>query len=508
MAAPLPAGYTLDAPLPKGFVLDAPAKQGGPQPSLADRFIASPLGRFAQENVVTPLLSAPSALFHALAPVSPMSRAVAQGTDAFAGAEQKGYDAALARNRNTPGYAAEREKADAMQADLGSPVKDSFTRPLNSTMAGTVGLLDGLDNSNANADAQTAADDAYSKAHPFLSGLGTLAGSLAVAPEAAAARLPPKAIKAPIPSVADLKATARTAYQAVDNSGMKIAPHAIDNLVAKTEDDLSRLGFHPKLQPKTAAAFDAFQGVADSPTLQNLETQRRIAQNAVDPMNKSDTMMSRVIVDNIDDFVKNLGKRDVVGNVDQNAVNALSDARSLWQRAAKADTVQGLIDKAATNSASMQSLDKGQALRTQFRKLANNPRGMARFSAAEQDAIRKVAQGGPLEHILRYIGKASPDHVIPAIAEAGAALSGEPHSMAIGIGSAVAGAGAKIGASAITSRNARLALELMRMGKSLPVAAAAPVLRAPIALPVRDLPKGLFGSAWYLNGQPQGSPAY
>jgi len=289
------------------------------------------------------------------------------------------------------------------------------------------------------------------------------------------------------PAVNDLKASARQAYQTVDNSGMVISQPAFSTLMDSIKSDLAQKGFHPKLQPKTAAALDAMDQTAanlnppstasaalpgsggtapvQGVTLQGMDVLRRIAQHATDPLNKSDTMMSRRIVDNIDNFVQGLTPSQVVGNVDQPALDALSNARDLWSRAAKGDQINALIDKARLNSKSMvgnfPALGFGNALRTEFRKLANNPRGMARFAPAEQDAITRVATGSPAENILRLVGKLSPDQTIPMLSEFGAAAV-DPKMLAL----PVAGLIGKAGATDITARNANLASALVRNGRS------------------------------------------
>lgn len=295
------------------------------------------------------------------------------------------------------------------------------------------------------------------------------------------------------PTIGALKAAARSAYDTVDKSGMIIGQPAFDRLMGTIKNDLAGLGFHPKLQPKTAAALDAMDttatglsppnpspGAAALPgsggtlpvqgtTLKGLDVLRRIAQHATDPLNKSDTMMSRHIVDHIDDFVKNMSPNDVIGPVDKSALDALGSARELWARSAKGQQIQDLMDKAHLNAKSMKGnfsiLGYGDALRTQFRQLANNARGMARFSPAEQTAIRNVATGGPVENVLRLVGKLSPDQTIPMLSEAAAAVY-DPKTLAVPI----AGLAGKAGASALTQRSARLASELMRNGRAANVA--------------------------------------
>jgi hypothetical protein len=162
---------------------DAPAQTA--QPSLLDRAAASPLGRLAHDvvgGIVKGVFYGPDQMVKAALPllgqpsIAPISAAIDQP-----------YQGALARNRNTPGYADARVKADALLASHGgSGFTDQVTTAFNPTIAGTVGLFGGgLDASNAAADAQSAGQYDYRAQHPILALVGNALGGLAMgAPEA------------------------------------------------------------------------------------------------------------------------------------------------------------------------------------------------------------------------------------------------------------------------------------------------------------------------------------
>lgn len=296
------------------------------------------------------------------------------------------------------------------------------------------------------------------------------------------------------PAISDLKNAASAAYDTVDNSGMIISKAAMGGLMKTIKKNLTDLGYHPNLQPKTAAVLDALNATGrNNQTFQGMDVLRRIANNAVDPMNKSDTMMSRTIVDNMDDFVNGLGPGQVIGGaVDQNAIDALGNARDLWSRAAKGQQIQDLINKAAFNSQSMTSVGSGQALRTAFRQFANNPRAISRFAPDEQAAIRRVATGGPVENVARLIGKLSPDQTIPMLSEMGA------FAMAPSLETAAVPAAGYVGkkiSGALTARAADRAAALVRsgQGRNAATTAAKPSTLSTLA---QTPPAQLFGTGY------------
>lgn len=452
------------APAPQAPIAATPTDTS--QPSVMDRVIASPLGRFAQENVIAPVIGLGTMASHAFTNDPRV--------DTIQNAETGGYEAALARNRNTPGYAEAAAKlapmTDKMANDpLGGPT-EALTSSLQSTIGGIAGLPGGLDASNAMADAAAARTSKFNKDHPYASTALQLAGGLAAAPDGGA-----KTVAAPlakIPTVSQLKDTARAAYKAADQSGLIISGDAVKGMVSNVEADLASKGFDANLHPKTLSVVKRLQAVADdgtgnpqNVTLQGMEVLRKVAGQATQNMDKADKFMSRVVQDHIDNLMENLGPNDVVGKPDPAAINSLADARDAWKRAAKGEQIDSLISKAKLNAPNFSASGYENALRTQFRKLANSDRGMARFSPAEQEAIRRVAKGGPIENSLRMLGKFSPHGVVSTAMGMGTgfAVGGPAGAAALPI----LGGLSRVGATALTARNANAVSELVRNGGPL-----------------------------------------
>jgi hypothetical protein len=73
------------------------------------------------------------------------------------------------------------------------------------------------------------------------------------------------------------------------------------------------------------------------------------------------------------------------------------------------------------------------SIRVQFRQLANNQTKLRRFTKEEQELIKDVARGGPVDNVLRYFGKLSPTGVISGgiATGAGYALGGTTGAVAV-----------------------------------------------------------------------------
>jgi hypothetical protein len=451
------------------------------QPTFMQDVIASPVGRLVHD-VAAPVVEGAASevgkltmgMFLGSSPsvdkaIDEASRSVIEGP----------YQNALAAERNRPGYTAARENAEEMAGQRHSGFMDQVTAPLNSAMAGTVGLVHDHDASNAAADVQEETQGEYAREHPVLATAGNILGAaITGAPEAAPVGPAQKATR----TIADLRKQASDAYGVVDNSGMQIKQDSVQGLVDGVKTKLAELGLTdktmPSLAPKTATAVNSLEDATeeDAQSLQGLEMQRRIAGLAAKSTDKTDRMAARVVQDHIDDFVANLKPEDVHGAVDQESIDALGNARDYWQRASKAQTIQDTIDKAANAAGGDSAFSPTfeTSLRTKFRALANSQRAMSRFSPAEAAAIKDVATGGSTfsaRNLLQIVGKLSPTNVIPALGEAAGVIA-RPEMAAVPI----AGLGAKIGATAMTKAAANRALQTaIDKGEQ-----AAPVVSAPL----------------------------
>lgn len=264
-----------------------------------------------------------------------------------------------------------------------------------------------------------------------------------------------------VPSIDELKAASTAAYQKAEQAGAVFKPSAYDNFVNSIVPDIKKAGFDADLHPKAAAVLKRLIAEQGQPqTLENMEILRRVAKNAAASPDASERNIGRIIQDKLDDFVSNAGPSDIMGGNPSVAVPALQEARKFWSQASKADTIETLMDRARLSAPNFSGSGMENAIRTEFRALAKNDRKMRLFSQDEQDAIRKVAMGGPVENAFRMIGKFSPTGVVSSGLSTGTGyLLGGP------VGAAAVPAAGMISrkiATALTNRNAQRASELMR----------------------------------------------
>jgi hypothetical protein len=323
---------------------------------------------------------------------------------------------------------------------------------------------------------------------------GKLGDALMSAPKAAAA-----------PSVAELKAQARTAYKTAEDAGVVIKSQNYASFSDGLTDRLKAEGIDKDLHPKASAVLGRIKAVKGDVGLKDLETLRRLATDASTTIDKSDRRFARVILDEIDDYAEKLEPHNVAAGNAPEAVGALKEARSAWRRSAKGEKIESLIDKAKTSAGAF-NVNLDEALRREFRKLANNERGIARFSPFEQAAIKKVAKGEPWQNVMYSLGKLAPTSKWNAVMDI--ALIGGSHMAGAGpvAGAAVAlGLPAKAGSAVISSKNAKLASELARRGGPAPAPPPRPAPTPGRPLSAREATASALAAA--LSAPPKKEPA-
>lgn len=307
---------------------------------------------------------------------------------------------------------------------------------------------------------------------------GALAGGvgLGMAEGVAAARGVPKT-----PSGKELKAAKDAAYKAVDDAGVTFSGDRFRDFAKGVAAQADEAGIDPTLHPKATAALKRLAEVEGDPTFKKVETLRRVANGALDSVSKDERRIAYIIRDGLDDFVESMDEASVLSGDIATAAPSIRQARALNTRMSKNDVIERAIEKAKNRQEMINTSGLDNAIRIEFRKIAQNDRAMRRFSKEEQEAIKTVARGTTGANIARRAGTFAPTGLKGLVASGmgtniggalGGALGGPPGALAGGAlgGATVAGVGAggRRVADAITSRNAQLAAELMRRGAPLP----------------------------------------
>lgn len=262
-----------------------------------------------------------------------------------------------------------------------------------------------------------------------------------------------------IPSTADIRAAASAAYKRAEQAGVVIKESAVKGLGNDINQAVTDAGIDPTLHPKATAAVKRLVDSKGDLSLKQMDILRRVANGAAGSFDPDESRIAHIALDHIDDFVKNLGPSDVLAGDTDAATSAIKEARSLWATQAKSGVIDSLLERAKNRAETVGGSGLENALRVEFRQLAQNPKRLSRFSDDEQDAIKQVARGTPIGNFARTIGKLAPTNLMAILGEMGA-YAADPKA----IGLPIAGTLGRMIATQSTKGNALAASKLVRSG--------------------------------------------
>lgn len=319
-------------------------------------------------------------------------------------------------------------------------------------------------------------------------------------------RLVGGAAKAAAPTIQELKAASQAAYKAAESGSGIVAQSSLGGLAGRIEKMLANEGADQTLHPATMAGFNRVMDEATRPgiaghSLKGLEVQRRIlsAAESAAKAGSDDARLAGKMVDEFDDFIDKLSPKDLVGGKGDAAAAAknYATARAYWSRMRKAETIESLVERAKNSSPSLTQSGYENALRLEFKSLANNERRMRYFTPEERAAITEVVRGSTAQRMARQVGKFA---VRGPVSGGTSLLVGSTATPAAGMALAGLGEAGALAARLLRLRSVERVRNLVRGGGGLQNQAAAARTRP--ALPGRYSPAAFAGLVATRNSLP------
>jgi hypothetical protein len=278
-----------------------------------------------------------------------------------------------------------------------------------------------------------------------------------------------RAARKAAPSLQQLDVAAGAKYDAARASGV-VAPQSGTQGISQTirkiavdEGLISPTGRLDTTRPYIAEALKTFEDYSKGTmTVPQMQSVRRKLTDAAKSTEPGERRIAMKMLDEFDAFTDKLAPQ-------------LAEGNEIYRQLKKGEMIEQTIELAGSRAGQFSGSGFENALRTEFRALerAIIKGELKGLSQAEIDAITKVARGGPVENILRYVGKLAPTGVVSFGAGAGV-----PFMVGNAVGGPAAGAAAagatmgagflgRAGATALTNRNAQIASALMRNGGPL-----------------------------------------
>ena len=213
--------------------------------------------------------------------------------------------------------------------------------------------------------------------------------------------------KPPKRTANDLRNEANKIHAKAEEIGLTIKEDSIFDLRLKIDSALKDAGYDENLHTQLKAIIKRIEADTQNLPLKNIEILRRVIKSQGGNVDPDVRRLSGIALDVFDEVVDSWNSRDTVsGSTD--ALKLLKQFRKVYYDKSRLDTIESLMGRIDLKQSQFSASGRENAIRNEFRTLANNERRMRLFPKNEQEMIRKVAKGGPLRNTLRYFGKFAP----------------------------------------------------------------------------------------------------
>lgn len=215
----------------------------------------------------------------------------------------------------------------------------------------------------------------------------------------------------------DVRDQAKQFYRQAQRQGVYILPNVADDLANQLETTLQRQGA-AITQRDRAPILRVIRDLRNRPhsdlSFEELEKLRgdlgmvgRSAETGkVTAVGAQANRMAGIVQDKLDDFFDNLDLTQVSSGDPQRAVELVKQARQQYKNARKGEILEQVLAKTET---SRNNRPKIEELQARLEPIINDDRLMAKFTAAEQEALKSLQSGNVAERTLKLFGQLAPD---------------------------------------------------------------------------------------------------
>jgi hypothetical protein len=308
-----------------------------------------------------------------------------------------------------------------------------------------------------------------------------LAAILAGAAPGAAAGFRPR-MRGDADALEKISTARQSAYDQVSKSGVLIDDSAFRTSMFDVTKDLRKEGYtptNPKFQG-IRAAIDELQSNQQPKDIVELQAMRKLITEAADPRDPSQYRMMTVLRDRFDNYIDNIDSSSVLTG-DEKGLQAWRVARDLFNKERKAEVFGDILANAPIAKGAFSQSGVENYLYNELKKLAKNKQKMRIFSQAEQESIRKAAEGSGLQNLAKVVGKFSPQGFFPLLAT-GALAAVDPGAAA---SMAATGFGARNLAEQMRTGDIQRIIDQIASGRAQP---------SPYAIMPTTLSRGLLST--------------
>src|SRR3990167_3465946 len=264
-----------------------------------------------------------------------------------------------------------------------------------------------------------------------------------------------------VPSTSRLKEMSRANIAKAQEYGLTVSADAFDGFVDSLKAKMGKEGYREFRYPEATKELKYMESKTKRPqTLDDLDDfMQGLTDNLTSNIPK-ERRMAGIMKSALYDFMDTVPEGSVLSKNPAGALEAFRAHKDLWKRFRKSELIDRTMQKAMDSRSTYTQAGLQTAIQNQFKSLVKNDKKMKQFSADEQLALRRVAQGDLPANVMRYLGGLAPRGIVAGM---GDVILGS----ATGLGPVpfmLMGEGARFGALKMTERNVRLASEMVRKG--------------------------------------------
>lgn len=257
-----------------------------------------------------------------------------------------------------------------------------------------------------------------------------------------------------------LETKASELFKEARDSGVQLDPKQFGMTMSNIGKELRNEGYDPRLYPKIGVALDELKNIKTTKDFNELNTLRKFIMGAQKSVDSEERRLATMLKSEFDNYIANIPDSAVTGGSKQ-GLDAWKEARDTYTKLSKADIFDEMIEKAKTQKNVLTQSGTENALFKELRKLAENPKRMRLFTQAEQAEIKKAAEGGNVQNIMRFMGRFTPTGPVSGMFAGGAMLA----NPALAIPFEVASLASRAGATKIRKDDVTKLAAMMRSGK-------------------------------------------
>jgi len=228
------------------------------------------------------------------------------------------------------------------------------------------------------------------------------------------------------PTADDVAAQSRALYDASEAQGVTFKPQAVQRLSANLKLAAGRL--NDRLRPMTAGFMDDIDAMSNGQmSLEAFDEFRKSLNQSIQKAMPDDARTLNAMKKMADGFADNISPTEITGGIQ--GIDLLNQARQLWARSKKAETIERIMDLADVQTG--QYTQSGMAntitreMRGLYKQIAKGKAAQA-WTPEETALIRQMAKGGSSSQIVNLFSKFAPRGVVSITAgqALGSALPG------------------------------------------------------------------------------------